>query len=64
LDLSWRTAARHMAGLGIAPPDIENIMAHTSGSFGGFVGVYHHYEFVAEKRPALAWGKMVDGSDC
>jgi hypothetical protein len=53
-----------MAGLGIAPPDIENIMAHTSGSFGGFVGVYHHYEFVAEKRPALAWGKMVDGSDC
>jgi hypothetical protein len=51
------TAARHM--FGIAPPVVENIMAHTSASFGGFVDVYHHYELVVEKHSALAWGKWL-----
>jgi integrase len=55
-----RTAATHMAGLDIALPVIEKILAHTSGSLGGIVGVYQRYEFVAEKRAALeAWGKRL-----
>jgi len=55
-----RTAATHMAGLGIALPVIEKILAHTSGSFGGIVGVYQRYEFAIEKRAALeAWGKWL-----
>jgi integrase len=55
-----RTAASHMARLGIALPVIEKILAHTSGSFGGIVGVYQRYEFVAEKRAAIeAWGKWL-----
>jgi integrase len=55
-----RTSATHMAGLGIALPVIEKILAHTSGSFGGIVGVYQRYEFVAEKRAALeAWAKWL-----
>jgi hypothetical protein len=57
-----RTAASHMARLGIALPVIEKILAHTSGSFGGIVGVYQRYEFVAEKRAAIeAWGKWLTG---
>jgi integrase len=55
-----RTAASHMARLGIALPVIEKILAHTSGSFGGIVGVYQRYEFVAEKSAAVdAWGKWL-----
>jgi Phage integrase family len=57
-----RTAASHMARLGIALPVIEKLLAHTSGSFGGIVGVYQRYEFVAEKRAAIeAWGKWLTG---
>jgi integrase len=57
-----RTAASHMARLGIALPVIEKILAHTSGSFGGIVGVYQRYEFVAEKRAAIkAWGEWLTG---
>jgi integrase len=54
-----RTAASHMARLGIALPVIEKLLAHTSGSF---VGVYQRYEFVAEERAAIeAWGKWLTG---
>jgi hypothetical protein len=51
-----------MAGLGIALPVIERILNHTSGTFGGIVGVYQRFEFADEKRAALeAWGKHVEG---
>ena len=49
-----------MAQLGIALPVIEKILAHSSGSFSGIVGVYQRYEFDAEKRTAMdAWGKWL-----
>src|SRR5271170_7859024 len=55
-----RSAASHMARLGIALPVIEKILAHTSGSVGGIVGVYQRYEFDTEKRSAVeAWGKWL-----
>jgi integrase len=57
-----RTVATGMAGLGIALPVIERILNHTSGTFGGIVGVYQRFEFADEKRAALeAWGKHVEG---
>jgi hypothetical protein len=57
-----RTVASHMARLGIALPVIEKSLAHTSGSFGGIVGVYQHCEFVPEKCAAIeAWGKWLTG---
>ena len=55
-----RTVASGMARLGINLPTIEKILNHTSGSFGGIVGVYQRHEFSDEKRQALeAWGRFV-----
>jgi integrase len=55
-----RTAASGMARLGINLPVIEKVLNHTSGSFGGIVGVYQRHEFADEKRQALeAWGRFV-----
>ena len=55
-----RTVASGMARLGINLPTIEKILNHTSGSFGGIVGVYQRHEFSDEKRKALeAWGRFV-----
>jgi hypothetical protein len=57
-----RTAASHMARPGIALPVIEKLLAHTSGSFVGIVGVYQRYESVAEQRAATeAWEKWLTG---
>lgn len=56
-----RTAATGMARLGVALPTIEKVLNHTSGSFGGIVGVYQRHGFDAEKRHALdAWGAFVE----
>ena len=56
-----RTAATGMARLGVALPGIEKILNHTSGSFGGVVGVYQRHDYAAEKRHALdAWGGFVE----
>jgi hypothetical protein len=57
-----------MARLGISLAVIEKILNHTSGSFGGIVGVYQRHEFSEEKRRALdAWAsfvaRIVDGED-
>jgi hypothetical protein len=41
-----------MARLGINLPVIEKMLNHTSGSFGGVVGVYLRYTFADEKRTA------------
>ncbi|MBY0295617.1 MAG: integrase arm-type DNA-binding domain-containing protein [Methylobacterium sp.] len=57
-----RTAASGMARLGINLPVIEKVLNHTSGSFGGIVGVYQRHSFADEKRAALeAWGAHVTG---
>ncbi|YBV97401.1 tyrosine-type recombinase/integrase [Phyllobacteriaceae bacterium JZ32] len=55
-----RTVASGMAKLGISLAVIEKILNHTSGSFGGIVGVYQRHEFSEEKRRALdAWANFV-----
>ena len=55
-----RTAASGMARLGINLPVIEKVLNHTSGSFGGIVGVYQRHDFADEKRRALErWGAYV-----
>jgi integrase len=55
-----RTAASGMARLGINLPVIEKVLNHSSGSFGGIVGVYQRHDFADEKRRALeCWGARV-----
>lgn len=55
-----RTVASGMAKLGIALPAIEKVLNHSSGSFGGIVGVYQHHDFADEKRTALnAWADHI-----
>ena len=55
-----RTAASGMARLGINLPVIEKVLNHSSGSFGGIVGVYQRHDFADEKRHALErWGAHV-----
>jgi integrase len=56
-----RTVASGMARLGVNLPVIEKVLNHTSGSFGGVVGVYQRHSFAEEKRAALeAWGGFVE----
>lgn len=51
-----RTFASGMAQIGQPIHVVERLINHISGSFAGIVGVYHRYEFAAEKRTAvLAW---------
>ena len=39
---------------------IERLLNHTSGSFGGVVGVYQRHDFADEKRDALErWSRHV-----
>ena len=55
-----RTAASGMARLGVNLPVIEKVLNHSSGSFGGIVGVYQRHDFADEKRRALErWGAHV-----
>lgn len=55
-----RTAATGMAALVHAPHVIEAVLNHTSGSRGGLVAVYQHYQYRTERRAALNdWGAHV-----
>jgi integrase len=55
-----RTAATGMAALGHAPHVIEAVLNHASGSRGGLVAVYQHYQYRAERKAALQdWGAHV-----
>jgi hypothetical protein len=39
---------------------IEKVLNHSSGSFGGIVGVYQRHDFADEKRHALErWGAHI-----
>jgi integrase len=56
-----RTVASGMARIGVQLPVIEKVLNHTSGSFGGIVGVYQRHDFANEKRLALeAWAREVE----
>lgn len=55
-----RTVATGMARTGAPLPVIERVLNHTSGSFGGIVGVYQRHEYADEKRDALErWAGLV-----
>jgi integrase len=49
-----RSAATHMARLGVAPKHVEMVLGHATE---GVAGIYYRYEYLAEKRAALdLWG--------
>lgn len=55
-----RTAATGMARLGHPPHVIEAVLNHSSGSRGGLVAVYQHYDHRSERQAALLdWGAHV-----
>ncbi len=56
-----RTAATHMARLGVAPHVVERILNHTGGSLGGVAGIYNRFSYLPEMRQALeGWAANVD----
>lgn len=48
-----RTMATGMARLGVGLPVIEKCLNHSSGSFGGIVGVYQHHDYFDEMKTAF-----------
>ena len=57
-----RTAATHMAEIGIAPHIVEAALNHVSGARSGVAGVYNVYAYEPEKKAALErWAAHVEG---
>jgi len=55
-----RTVAVGMQRLGVKLEVTEKVLNHTSGTFGGIVGVYNVYDYAKEKQAALLeWGRFV-----
>jgi integrase len=53
-----RTFASGLAAQGVSIPVIERLLNHISGSFGGIVGVYQRYDYMAEMWDAIErWEK-------
>ena len=48
-----RSAATHMAELGIQPHIIEAILNHVSGHKAGVAGIYNRASYDREKRQAI-----------
>ena len=48
-----RSAATHMANLGVLPHVIEAVLGHVSGHKAGVAGIYNRAEYGAEKAAAL-----------
>jgi len=48
-----RTAASHMARLGIAPHVVEKILNHSDGVIRGVAAVYNRHEYTKERKDAL-----------
>ena len=61
----WRSIARRHRGerygeARYCPARHRESLNHSSGSFGGIVGVYQHHDFADEKRTALnAWADHI-----
>jgi integrase len=56
-----RSTASGLAGLGVAVPTVEKILAHRSGTFRGIVSVYQKHSFIPEMRVALErWSEHLD----
>ena len=55
-----RTAATHMARLGVGPHVVERILNHTGGTLGGIAGIYNRFSYLPEMREALSmWAHRV-----
>jgi integrase len=55
-----RSAATHMAELGVFPHIIEAILNHVSGHKSGVAGIYNRARYEGEMRTALQkWGDYV-----
>jgi integrase len=55
-----RSAASHMARLGIAPHVVDRVLNHSSGTIRGVTAVYNRFEYQNERRSALvAWAQYV-----
>jgi integrase len=53
-----RTAATHMADLGVQPHVIEAILNHASGHKAGVAGIYNRSSYAAEKSASLTlWAR-------
>ena len=48
-----RTAATHMAALGVAPHVVERLLNHTSGTFAGVAGIYNRFQYLPEMQDAF-----------
>jgi integrase len=56
-----RTAASGMARLGIAPHVVDRVLGHTAGTIRGVAAVYNRFEYLSERKAALAaWGRFVE----
>jgi integrase len=56
-----RSTASALAGLGVAVPVVEKILAHKSGTFRGIVSTYQRHSFIPEMRTALErWSEHLD----
>jgi integrase len=63
-----RSAATHMADLGVQPHVIEAVLNHSSGSKSGVAGIYNRSQYARETATALAmWADhvlaLVEGRD-
>ncbi len=55
-----RTFVSGLSSIGIQLAVIERLVNHVSGSFGGIVSVYQHYDFLPEMREAmLRWEEHI-----
>jgi integrase len=55
-----RSLVSWLAANGVAIHVADRLLNHVSGSLGGVVGIYQRYQFVPERRAALAaWGNHV-----
>lgn len=56
-----RTATTGMARLGIAPHIADRVLNHTAGTIRGVAAIYNRFEYLDERKAALAaWGRFVD----
>lgn len=55
-----RTAATHMAKVGVAPHVLSALLNHTPGSTQGVTSIYNRFRYIEERRAALTlWSEHV-----
>jgi integrase len=55
-----RTMVHGLAQLGFPPHVADKILAHSSGAISGVAAIYNRYEYMEERRNALAaWGERI-----